>query len=343
MKIVKLIFLISMLQICSMDIFAQGYNHVWKLGYGGWFDKGIMTFDTNAYQFNIEHRPQGFVGTQATISDAQGNFLMSSNGVWIANANNDTMLNGDSLNPGPDVNAFPHGLLVTYGNVFLPFTTDSNKFFLVHQAGFDNYIPSIELYYSIIDKALDTGLGGVVQKNISIFQDTIGYGLAACKHANGRDWWVVAMKDSTNIIYKVLITPSDIQSVTTQSLGFVPLSFDAINQLTFSQDGTKFISATYNNIFQKNSSMVLCDFNRCTGMFSNTQTIPLTNNAYLWGLAFSASGKYAYACSSNDIFQVNTSSLQIDTVATYDGFYFPLQSAATTFLTCTSQPTAKYI
>jgi hypothetical protein len=44
-----------------------------------------------------ENRKMPFKGTEATICDAQGNFLMSTNGIWIANANNDTMLNGGGL------------------------------------------------------------------------------------------------------------------------------------------------------------------------------------------------------------------------------------------------------
>lgn len=64
-----------------------------------------MTFDSVSYQFQTEYRKMSFDGTQGNICDAQGNFLMSSNGVWIANATNDTMLNGSGLNPGPYVNA----------------------------------------------------------------------------------------------------------------------------------------------------------------------------------------------------------------------------------------------
>jgi hypothetical protein len=326
------LFIIAMLQIGSIASFGQGYNHQWLLGYDTWPNKGRAYIDAG-FNFQLEARKMGFTGTEATICDANGNFLISSNGVWVANANNDTMMNGTGLNPGSNVNSWPDGLLNTYANIILPYPGDSTKYVLFHHTDTvfgSNYIVP-ELFYTTIDMKLDSGRGGVTLKNQIAFYDTLSSGIAACRHANGRDWWIVIMKDSSDIIYKVLFTPNGIESISTQHLNFSPFPWGNLLQLSFSQDGTKLISSTYDNIFQKNSSMVFCDFDRCTGIFSNTHAIPLTVGAYLWGLAFSPSGQYAYACSSNYIFQVNTTTLQVDTVATYDGFCYPFNPYCTTF------------
>ena len=55
----------------------------------------------------------------------------------------------------------------------------------------------------------DGGLGAVdsTQKYIVAIQDTMNGGIAACRHANGRDWWVVAQKHDTDTIYKILFSP----------------------------------------------------------------------------------------------------------------------------------------
>ena len=112
-----------MIPFCS---FSQGRNNNWLLGNDpGWLNLGRMVFYTNSYQLLTEQRKMSFEGTQATISDTQGNFLMSSNGVWIANANNDTMMNGNGLNPGSNVNSNQNGLLNSYANIILPFPGDS--------------------------------------------------------------------------------------------------------------------------------------------------------------------------------------------------------------------------
>ncbi|MBK8848421.1 MAG: T9SS type A sorting domain-containing protein [Bacteroidetes bacterium] len=258
---------------------------------------------------------------------------MSSNGVWIANANNDTMLNGAGLNPGSNVNSWPNGLLNTYANIFLPYPNDTNKYILFHHTDTvsGNTYMTRELFYSLIDMTLANGLGGVIKKNQIAFQDTLSWGIAACRHANGRDWWIVAKKDNDDKIITVLFTDSGISNISYQSLNYSPYHLENINQLTFSRDGKQIMLSTYDNPISKKCSLVISNFNRCTGMFSNTQVVLLSKNLYLWGLAFSASGNYAYACSSQNIFQVSTTTLQVDTVAWYDGFSFPLQSAATTF------------
>jgi WD40 repeat protein len=290
-----------------------------------------MTFDSTSYTLSTEQRKMGFEGTEATISDANGNFLMSSNGVWIANANNDTMMNGTGLNPGSQVNGYPHGLLLHYANIFLPFPGDSAKYVLLHHT-FDsnqNSYSGFEVFQTIIDLSLDSGLGGVILKNDTILQDTINQGIAACKHANGRDWWIVCQKEMSDILIVMLLTPQGVTNISYKVLG-VPIARFNVTQLTFSQDGTQFAYYRYHPV-SLDETVILTDFDRCTGLFSNPQVLPVTPGTYLWGLTFSPSGKYLYTCSTQNIFQIDTDSLTIDTVATYDGFCFPNPPWCTTF------------
>ncbi|MFN8152714.1 MAG: T9SS type A sorting domain-containing protein [Bacteroidia bacterium] len=315
---------------------AQFYNHEWLIGY--WpmqYSKGRISFDSTSYTYTSEFRKMPFEGTQGNICDAQGNFLMSSNGVWIANANNDTMLNGSGLNPGPYVNAFPNGLLIDHNNAFVPFPNDSSKFLLFHHTGSPNItnVPSLELFYSIIDMNLDSGLGGVDsnQKNVIIFQDTISWGFALCKHANGRDWWIVSVKDGSPIIHICLFSPNGIIINTTQVIGTFQNGYGNVCNPAFSTDGGKFSFTIYDDSLTRNSSVVICDFDRCAGQMYNTRVVSVTSNQYLFGLSFSPNGKFIYTNTSGNIFQIDESTLAIDTVATYDGFSFPIPSAATTF------------
>jgi hypothetical protein len=310
---------------------GQGYNSTWLIGYENWVTKAIMTFDSNNYLLTTGPRSIGFEGTEATISDEQGNLLISSNGTWIANANHDTMMNGSGLNPSVFTNAYPDGLLLPYANIILPWPGDSTKYALFHHsATFDgSSYPTFEVLYSTIDITLDNGLGGVISKNDTVFQDTLNWGLAACKHANGRDWWIVSQKQSSDVIFTMLLTPTGIESVFSQILN-VPIARYNVTQLTFSKDGTKFSYCRYEPGTMM-STMQILDFDRCTGIFSNPQVIPLTSNSYVYGLAFSSNGEYVYSCSSNYIFQVNVSTLIVDTVAIYDGFCFPNPPWCTSF------------
>ncbi len=326
--------LYGLMLIAFVECNGQGYNYQWLIGY--WpptFQSGRMIFDTSGYSYNTEIRKMGFVGTQGNICDANGNFLMSSNGVWIANANNDTMLNGAGLNPGSHVNSYPNGLLLPNANVFLPFPGDSAKYILFHHSAANNglYETVYELLYSIIDITQDNGLGGVVSKNQIAFSDTLNWGLAVCKQANGRDWWIAMQKDSTDEIYQLLLTPNGVVNFGSQHL-FVPPSWANVTQLTFSQDGTKLGYTAYNENNIDSCYAFIADFDRCSGLFSNTRIFNFYPSSYFWGFAFSANSKFAFANTSTNIFQLNIDSMTIDTVAVYDGFSFPIPAAATTFM-----------
>ncbi len=314
------ILIISLLFINSFS-FGQGMNSQWLMGYWPFNSpKGRFIFDVSSYTYQTEFRKMMFTGTQATISDQNGNFLMSSNGVWIANALNDTMQNGSGLNPSWDVAAHPNGLLIFNGNVFLPFPGDSNKYLLIHEAKLGQFaIDPSRVYYSIIDITMDGGLGAVIQKNNTILEDTLSWGLAACKHANGRDWWVVAVHDGNPLVYKMLFTPDGLSSIAIQQLNYSFNTWGNASQILFSQQGDKFL---YNSgVNQTQSGYVLiADFDRCTGDFANEQIYPISSGTYLPGLAFSPSGKYAYTCTSNTVYQIDTDNMTWQAVANYDGF-----------------------
>jgi type IX secretion system substrate protein/WD40 repeat protein len=330
----------------SLHGFSQGFNHTFLLGYNILLDtyttatKARLNFDANNVTVVPETRLMPFRATQGNISDANGNLLIASNGCWIANANNDTMMNGCCLNPGLFTNDWcdnTSGIPFSHANIILPYPGDSSKFVLFHQTGNYNISASSELYYTVIDMTQDGGLGGVDsnQKNVIIIQDTFSLGISACKHANGRDWWIVALKDSSNIIYKVLLTPSGISSVTTQALN-IPLSnFGNAGQPTFSPDGEKFAytsGMTGPNAFH---DVRLFHFDRCTGDFSDTTYYRFAETAVGFGISFSSNSKYLYACSMPRIFQLNTDTNNIigtvDTVATWDGFYSPIPPYGTYF------------
>ncbi len=332
----KTIVVILFLLLNACNLFAQGYyNHVWLLGNFFFIQdpKGRMIIDSSGYSHNVEYRKMPFLGTEATICNSQGDFLMSTNGIWIANANNDTMLNGGGLNPNGVTGSWPYGLPFSSNALFLPFPGDTGRYLLVHHTyTFDGTsYPPYELYYSIIDMSLDNNLGGITTKNQIIFQDTLNGGIGAIKHANGRDWWIFMTKHGTSIIYKVLIT-SQGNFVSTQSLPNAHYSWYNGSQFASNSSGDRIAYTTYDSI-SHNSYIVTANFDRCTGNIYNDTSIQLTFGNYLWGTAFSSSGNNLYTCSSSKVFQINTVSLTVDTVGYYDGFISPpnLTCCATSF------------
>ncbi|MBL0103911.1 MAG: hypothetical protein IPP51_09230 [Bacteroidetes bacterium] len=152
-------------------------------------------------------RYMNFDETNAEICDSSGNLLFYSNGIYIANALDDTMQNGSGLNPSDFTTAHTqYGLTLPQGNLVIPFPEDSNKYYLFHETSDDrfNTYSSFYLYYSVIDMNFNNGLGAVVQKNNVLLNDSLVSGrITACKHANGRDWWIFAPRYMNGIMYGI--------------------------------------------------------------------------------------------------------------------------------------------
>ena len=329
-------FIVLLLCLIGENAMSQGfYNHVWLLGSYNFIQnlKGRMIFDSTSYVHSTENRKMPFKGTEATICDAQGNFLMSTNGIWIANANNDTMLNGSGLNPGTGASSWVYGLPMINNALFIPFPGDTGKYLLIHhtQEQYGAGYPAFQLYMTSIDILLDNGLGAVTAKNEIILEDTLNWGIGAVKHANGRDWWIIMVEQASSRIHKLLLSQFGV-SVSTQLLSNAHYSWFNASQIPFNNSGDRF-SYTANDSITQNSFIVTANFDRCSGNIYTDTAIQLTFGSYLWGTAFSASGNKLYACSSSRVFQIDTDSLTIDTVATYDGFISPpgQTCCATTF------------
>ncbi len=327
----SIIKLLGLLVVFSWNqVFAQGYNHTWLLGYHSNLSNPTdsmarMDFSSSNYNLVDYPRKMPFGATQGNISDENGNFLMSSNGIWIANSMGDTMPNGTGLNPGAAANFFkPLGLPLANANIILPMPDDTNKFVLFHQILDDIFTFCPDIYYTIIDKTLDNGKGDVISKNNVALSGTFGQGMTACKHGNGRDWWVVAFSNNADTIYKFLLSPNNVQFAGFQKLN-VPVYGGWAGQPAFSPDGSKF---AYRNALSVINTwyqdLRLFNFDRCDGSFTLDTIIDYTDSILGFGTSFSSNSKYLYVSSAHYIYQFNTDTSNIaaskQTVAVNDTF-----------------------
>ncbi len=341
-----------MFLLYSNTSFSQGKNHNWLLGYDvALFDTNVtatkarLIFDSATVTVQPDNFIMPFRAAQGNISDENGNLLFASNGCWIMDASGDTLLDGSGLNPGPFTDDWcdnTTGIPWWHSNIVLPWPGDTDKYVLFHQTGnYDvNIIKASETYYSVIDMGLHGGLGGVVQgqKNLIAINDTLMPGMAACQHANGRDWWLIAFRDSSSDVYEVLLTPTGIASVNKITLN-VPLHYYNMGQANFSPDGKKFAyhyRDFYNGGLPVTHEIRLFDFDRCNGAFSNEKIITHVDSTFSGnGLAFSPSSQYLYFTTFIKVFQMNTDTTDVQAslhlVADNDTFYSPYPPFLTNF------------
>lgn len=341
----RLIPFLFFIAVISSNAFTQGINNLWLMGYQSWagppYGGTNLDFTGGSLNLSYESRPIYFLATNSVICNTLGNLLFCSNGIYVANAQFDTMQNGNGLNPAFYTSQYDTlGLPIPQANLVIPFPDTSNKYYLFH-ATCDDYgysYATLFMYYSIIDMTLDSGKGAVIQKNEVLINDSLVDGrFTACKHANGRDWWVIAHQFHSDLYYKWLIAPSGIIGPYLQDIGE---SRDVnFGQCVFSRDGSHF---AYYETF---ADLDIMDFDRCTGDFSNLVHVDFNDSAGRGGVAFSPNSDVLYVTSENYIYQFDMTAANVAasqlTVATYDGYNSPWPPLATLFYMAQLAPDGK--
>ncbi len=347
-KLVLLLFLLFVLKS-----YGQGIDNLWLMGYED-VDHGVnpnyggttIDFSSGAPSIYYASRPMWFDASNAVISDKSGNLLFYTNGYYIANVNNDTMLNGSGLNPSSYTSGYgPFGLTVPQADLIIPFSGDSSKYYLFHATLDSATLIPVYLYYTIIDMTLDGGLGGVVSKNNILLHSAFYFGcITACKHANGRDWWLITHENTSNCYVKFLITPNGIFGPFYQCIGkYVDIlagwGVSGLGQVVFSSDGTKF------GYYDTEGDLDLMNFDRCSGDFSNLIHVVIDDSASIGGVVFSSNSKKLYVSSMNFVYQFDLSASDIPstqtTVAVWDSSYDGLPIFSTTFYLAQLAPNGK--
>ncbi|MBK9732781.1 MAG: T9SS type A sorting domain-containing protein [Chitinophagaceae bacterium] len=302
---------------------AQNRNNVWMMGFD--FDKtqGLYFSNGNLDTFTF-NKSMFFYFTDASICDTTGELLFYTNGSYIKNRNHDSLWNTADFNPGFVTEEYIYGLPIPQGALVIPKPEDDKTFYLFHESAEEIFPPTgydgqpLELRYSEVDMTLDGGLGGIVadKKKIPIIIDTMTLGrLTACKHANGRDWWVISHEYRTNKYYKLLVNPDGIFGPYEQNIGS-PMIYDIYGYAVFSPDGN-----WYANLSPKDS-VDIQQFDRCTGEFSNQILINVPDSSLITSCMFSANSRFLYVIGFLNVFQYDMLASDIPSsvihVATYD-------------------------
>jgi hypothetical protein len=307
--------------ICPLCLLAQKEDYNWSFGQGYSFDSvtNVINFNTqpptiNAYAYPISAQVS-FRRNTTCISDSNGNFLFASNGLYVIDKNLDTMQNGMGLNQ----NGFSATDLNPKSSIILPSLTNKNEYYLLYYLitpnGPNTGYP-LKLLYSKIDMSLNNG--AVVQKNITILTDNIApWSLQAVRHANGRDWWILCPKRNSNLVHKLLLSPSGLQNIGAETTGYITPN---TNICAFSPDGNKYIQ-----YLADDSKLRIHNFNRCTGELKGyTDLITPIFPTLVPSICVSPNSRYLYLNNGVVLVQYDLEALDIkateDTIAVRDTF-----------------------
>lgn len=258
----------------------------------------ILNFDGTSSSFQLFESPLT-ASSSASYSNSSGLLKCFSNGVQMYNSNFILMENGDSLGYSADWDSIP--VYYTggefYSGEFLPWPGQVDKkavylHYVVYY--FTSSYRHKELWYSIVDLDANDGKGKVIEKNI-ILSDSV-YHFTCIQHGNGKDWWVISMKENLVDFDIYLLSEFGIEYIKNQSFS-LPVFYSNYNRspLISSQRGD-WIYRQFNH-----EPGYLFHFDRCTGEIQYKteigipDTIPVPNSFGMRVPISSPNGQFIYS------------------------------------------------
>lgn len=271
-NLLRSIHYILLVGMCSFLISSafKAQNQQWYFGYAAGLD--FNTTPPTPLLNGKTHAPEGC----ASISDSTGNLLFytSSDTVW--NKNHQIMANGLGL-LGHQSSTQSALILRKPGSVteYFIFTTDSGT-------------STNGLRYSVVDMSLAAGMGSVTVKNILLHAPS-SERLAATRHCDGKDIWILSHVYNSNMFKAYLLTssgvnPNPVNSQTGMSFMFNP------GQMKISKSGKRVVMA-----FAFHPLLQLFDFDNTSGALKFLFNLPTLDGKKTYGTEFSPDGSKLYA------------------------------------------------
>lgn len=279
-------FLTFICVLLALILQAQSkYDFNWTIGYDtSWLDPGgdviLMDFNQSPVSVNTIKTVDKFtsLSSVSTMSDASGKLIFYTSGCYVVNAAHEIMENGDTISPGIIQDYLcPGGRGGNLdGAISIPWPDSPDLYLLFINDYQSNLIPS-ELYggarhlhFNVIDMRKNGGLGAVTLKNQVAIKDTMaGTSVEACRHANGRDWWILIPKSISNCYFLLLVTPDGVGTPKMVCTGNPFGRRDDGGQAFFTPDGKKFIR--YNQFY----GVHIYDFDAESGELSNEKWLTI--------------------------------------------------------------------
>ncbi len=297
-KITRVNHILVILTVCFQIsiVYAQKQNATWAFGY-----KCGIDFNDSSTVKIFPIKTYGFENS-ACISNGSGKLILylgdSSPGTYKR-----SIINKEHLIVEGGLNVNTH--ISFAGSVlFLPNPNDSAVYYFFN-LGENSGCPwsCLSLYYSSIDMNENNGDGKVTIKDRLLLNGPFKEGVAAVKHANGKDWWLIAHEQNqdslcSNKFYKILIGSFGILGPFTQEIGTMNCAgvyLHGHGEIKFSQDGNHMV---FTNIEDK--IIDLYDFNRCTGNLFNYRQVDnnILSDYAPYSSEFSNNGKVLYISSN---------------------------------------------
>lgn len=254
---------------------------MWPLGSGPNFSDYRFFYDFKSSDKLMRVDTFSTGGYTASFCDKNGEILFFSNGLKILDKLGVIVENGEGLNPTvvewQSYKSYPGGqsgfFLEKPGNENIVYFISLD--FGLHPANEWPYkYVGQNLMVATIDIMANNGTGKVLEKNKILLTGTL-MSPAACRHANGRDWWLLVSNADENIHYRVLISPDGFSHPDTQFIGTKPnpIPFEGGNKNNFAVGNSFSPKGNYYTDINDYLGFSIFEFDRCSGLLSHERRV----------------------------------------------------------------------
>ncbi len=313
-------------------------GNIWKLGYSAsetdtlLWGINTMNFNTTPVQITKKNHLQELYGANTSICNTAGRLLFYSNNMFVYDKFGQRMQGGDSLNP-----ILPNTIESFYYTqpvVALPLPNSDSLYYIFHQRaldGFDDPAGTFDLFYTIVDMSQNNSLGRIVsfRNRFSDGNLLAHHQIVACRHANGRDWWLSMWNIERSKYRRILLDPTGVHDLGWEQVDVA--QFLGLGQAMFSPDGSKYVQTSYsrNTVPTSFPRIDIYNFDRCTG--SMARAIPpfylqdsAINYLMIAGCSISPNSRYLYITTALGFYQYDLQAADIPAsrvvIGVYDGF-----------------------
>lgn len=335
-------FITILLAFSSFCAVAQKEDYTWLAGYltqnydsgtGKWIGQSRFDFNQTPVAIALDSIGISFQRSNSMISDADGNLLLSCNGVKVHNRYDEKIIGSDTLgNVDGGVfyfylypNAFALGVPHNQQHITLTNPVHSGYYDIFHtlvdsfefQGGY--IVGGKKVLKTIVDVNANFTHGAIVEKDLVVATYENSISIATARHGNGKDWWVCTNQTSSNCYTLMYHNGIDTVSKTTYCGGGSSIRGERVTT-GFSLDGAVYASVA-------ESGLNIFNFDRCSGALALNEFIfiPELIDSLQWSpnsIMFSPNNRFLYLFTTYRIFQfdmwANPIAASRKTVAAYD-------------------------
>ncbi len=323
-------------QIIILLLFVSGVSHsqkednIWVIGRHSTinnlpYSAGINVFDFKndpPLIYKSDSIKITYNITCSNISNIDGNIKYISNGMHILGREYKEVKNGEKINYNgayfergvsmySDGSQRYEGFRMSQGMIFLPVMDKTKWLAYNYQYKDGTYLNDYTkgLFYGEINSKIDS----VIIKDSLITTDSLSpSSLQACRHANGRDWWLVTFSHNHDYAYVFLLDPTGCRLIHKIQ---TPMNyFFGTGQASFSPRGDKYVlheTSSIGDFLNQSGHLCIFDFDRCTGWLGEPIIKRFWAKNIDLGCAFSNDGRYLYTANIDSLLQFDMDAANI--------------------------------